>query len=380
MKIPFAKPLIEKKEIRAVTEVLRSGILTHGKYQNEFEKSFSNFTRIKNSLAVSSCTSALFLAYYLSGLNKDSEFIVPAQTHVATVHAGTFFGAKPIFVDCNPKTGNIDVDLIEKKITKKTKSITVVHFLGKSVDMGKIVKICKKKKIKLIKDCALSLGAKYKNKHVGDFGDFGCFSFYPAKHIATGDGGILTCKLKKNFIKAKLFKGFGVNKTFEQRKVPGEYDVVSLGLNFRMTEMQCALGVEQLKRLSSFIKTREKNFKYLKNGLKDIENIEILSTDSEENFKSSYYCMSIILKEKLKPKRIKIINYLKNLGIGTSIYYPKIIPMFSHYKKKYNYKTIDLKNAKVISNNSICVPVGPHLTRLNLNYIIKQFKKINLLK
>ena len=146
MKIPFAKPIIGKKEISSVSKVLSSGILTHGNFQEEFEKNFSKFTNIKNCLAISSCTSALFLAYYLIGLKKGDEFIVPAQTHVATVHAGTFFGARPIFIDADKETGNINIEQIEKKITKKTKSITVVHFLGKPIEMDKIVKICKKKK------------------------------------------------------------------------------------------------------------------------------------------------------------------------------------------------------------------------------------------
>ena len=376
MKIPFAKPIIGKKEISSVSKVLSSGILTHGNFQEEFEKNFSKFTNIKNCLAISSCTSALFLAYYLIGLKKGDEFIVPAQTHVATVHAGNFFGARPIFIDADKETGNINIEQIEKKITKKTKSITVVHFLGKPIEMDKIVKICKKKNIKLIEDCALSLGSRYKNKHVGNFGDFGCFSFYPAKHIATGDGGIISCKSKKDFIRAKLFKGFGVNKTFNQRKVPGEYNVVSLGLNFRMTEMQCALGVEQLKKINFFFKEREKNFLYLKEGIKNKKNIEILSTESEGYFKSSYYCMSLILKGKLKSKRYKIISYLNDCGIGTSIYYPKIIPSYDYYKKFEIFKTTDLKNAKNISNNSICLPIGPHLNKKNLDYMIK---KINLI-
>ena len=145
MKIPFAKPIIKKEEINSVVKVLKSGILTHGKFQTEFENKFSHYTKINNCIAVSSCTTALFLAYYLSGLKKGDEFIVPAQTHVATVHAGMFFGAKPIFVDCDNRTGNINFDQIQKKITKKTKSITIVHFLGKPVDMSKIVKVCKKK-------------------------------------------------------------------------------------------------------------------------------------------------------------------------------------------------------------------------------------------
>ena len=302
MKIPFARPLIGKKEISHVNKVLKSGILTHGPYSKKFENAFSNFSGVKNVIAISSCTSALLTAYYLSGLDKNSEFIVPAQTHVATVHAGTFLGAKPIFVDCEKNTGNIDVNLIEKKITKKTKAITVVHYLGKPVKIDKVLQLCKKYNIKLIEDCALALGAKYNNKHVGSLADFACFSFYPAKHIATGDGGILMSKSKENLNKAKLFKGFGVDKTFDQRKIPGEYDVLSIGLNFRMTEMQCALGVEQLKKLNFFIKKRTENFMMLSNKLSKIKNIDIIATKSENKSISSYYCLSILLTGPLKKK------------------------------------------------------------------------------
>jgi len=377
MKIPFARPIIGTNEISLVNKVLKSGILTHGPFSKKFEDDFANFTGIKNVLAISSCTSALLTSYFLSGLDKNSEFIVPAQTHVATVHAGTFLGAKPVFVDCEKDTGNIDVNLIEKKITKKTKAITIVHYLGKPVKIDKVLQLCKKYKIKLIEDCALALGAKYKNKHVGSFGDFACFSFYPAKHIATGDGGILICKDQKNLKKAKLFKGFGVDKTFDQRKIPGEYDVLTIGLNFRMTEMQCALGVEQLKKLKSFIKKRKENFNYLKKKINNIKNINIISTHSENKFSSSYYCMSILLEGSLKKKRRKIIQYLNRNGIGTSIYYPKILPELKYYKKRLKVNKKNLMNANNISDNSICLPIGPHVNQQNLSYISKKLQVIN---
>ena len=380
MKIPFARPIISNTEISSVNKVLKSGILTHGPYSKKFEKEFSNFTGIKNILAISSCTSALLTSYFLSGLNKDSEFIVPAQTHVATVHAGTFLGAKPIFVDCEKDTGNIDVDLIEKKITKKTKSITIVHYLGRPVKMDKVLNLCRKYNLKLIEDCALALGAKYKNKHVGSFGDFACFSFYPAKHIATGDGGILICKSKEHLNKAKLFKGFGVDKTFDQRKIPGEYDVLTIGLNFRMTEMQCALGIEQLKRLKKFIKKRKNNFNFLKKEIDKMQNITVISTQSNNKFSSSYYCLSILLEDHLRTKRKKIIEYLNNQGIGTSIYYPKILPELSYYKKIYKIDKKKFINADNISNYSICLPIGPHVNKKNLQHIINKLYEINKLK
>ena len=377
MKIPFARPLIGKKEISHVNKVLKSGILTHGPYSKKFENAFSNFSGVKNVIAISSCTSALLTAYYLSGLDKNSEFIVPAQTHVATVHAGTFLGAKPIFVDCEKNTGNIDVNLIEKKITKKTKAITVVHYLGKPVKIDKVLQLCKKYNIKLIEDCALALGAKYNNKHVGSLADFACFSFYPAKHIATGDGGILMSKSKENLNKAKLFKGFGVDKTFDQRKIPGEYDVLSIGLNFRMTEMQCALGVEQLKKLNFFIKKRTENFMMLSNKLSKIKNIDIIATKSENKSISSYYCLSILLTGPLKKKRTKIIQYLNKKGIGTSIYYPKILTELKYYKKKLKINKKNFFNANNISENSICLPIGPHVTKKNINFMEKIIKEIN---
>jgi perosamine synthetase len=374
MKIPFGKPLIDNKEIKLVKEVLKSPILTHGEKSIRFENEFAKYNKTKNCTTTSSCTSALHLSYLAIGLKKGDEVIVPAQTHVATVHSVEITGAKPIFVDadCN---GNIDINLIEKKINKKTKCITVVHYLGLPVDMPKIMKLAKKYKLFTVEDCALALGAKIGTKHVGTFADFGCFSFYPAKHITTGDGGMLIVKSNKNFILTKRLKGFGVDKTFKERKIPGVYDVKQLGLNFRMSEVQAAMGVAQMKKLDFILKIRKRNFKLLKSKLNFSKLIKVLNTDCTKKYKSSYYALSILLNAKLKKKRELLIKKLNSYGVGTSIYYPKVITDFTYYKKKYKINSFKFPNARKISYESITLPVGPHISLDGINYMVKKIKK-----
>ena len=376
MKIPFAKPLLDKEDINSVIKVLSTPILTHGKNSLNFEQKFKKKFGFKFSHTVSSCTAALHMSYMAINIKKGDEVIVPNQTHVSTVHTLEILGAKPIFIDSEPRTGNINVEKIEEKISKNTKAITVVHYLGKPVNLEKILEICKKFKLYLIEDCALSLGAKYKNIPVGSFGDFSCFSFYPAKHITTGDGGMLVCKNIKNYKKIKLLKGFGVDKNFNERKIPGNYDVKSIGLNYRLDEIRSALGISQLKKLDGFIKKRKENYIFLKDHLKDLKNIEILDLENDKNFKSSYYCMSILLSKNIKTKRFEIINEIKNKGIGTSIHYPRPVSDYSYYKKKYKLKSDNYKIAFKMSYQSINLPVGPHLSKKDLVYIVKTLKTI----
>ncbi len=367
-KIPFGKPLINKKEIISVKQVLRSGIYAHGPTLTKFEKKFSDFTRSPFSSSVSSCTAGMHLFYFSMGIGKGDEVIVPAQTHTATAHAVELSGAKPIFVDCNLYDGNINTSLLEKKITKKTKAICVVHFLGVPAEMNVIKRIANKFKLFLIEDCALSLGATYNGKHTGLFGDAGVFSFYPAKHITTGEGGMLITKNKKIQKKIKISKSLGINKNFMERKTPGFYDALNLGFNYRMNEIQASLGIEQLKKIKSFLSKRKKNFLLLKKLLS--KNKDILILDSKQKkIKSSHYCMNIVLPEFLLKKRKKIIKNLNNRKIGTSIYYPQPVPRMSYYKNKYGYNQNQFKNSEIISDRSISLPVGPHLTNKDIKYI-----------
>ena len=179
IKIPFGKPIIDFKEKKIISSVLDSGTLVHGPKAKEFEQKFKKFTGAKDAITVSSCTAGMHLFYFTLNIGKGDEVIIPSQTHVATAHAVELSGATPVFVDSEFPTGNINIDQIEKKITKKTKAITVVHYLGNPVNMNKLKSLSKKYKLYLLEDCALAVGAKIDNKHVGLFGDAGFFSFYP---------------------------------------------------------------------------------------------------------------------------------------------------------------------------------------------------------
>lgn len=372
--IPFGKPIINYGEFRAVNKVLKSGKYVHGKKSVEFENNFKFFTKSKFAVTVSSCTAGMHLFYFINGIKKGDEVILPAQTHVATAHAIELVGAKPIFVDSELQTGNLDISKIERLITKKTKAISIVHFLGIPVDMIAIKKIAKKYKLLLLEDCALALGSKVSKKHVGLFGDAGVFSFYPVKHITSAEGGMVITNNKKLAEKIKSVKAFGVDKNYNQRNFPGKYDVKELGFNYRMSEIHASIGVEQMKKLNFFLKQREKNFLYLFNALNKNKNFFIISNKNKKIL-SSNYCMSIILK-KNNYNRTSIIKNLNKNGIGTSIYYPKPVPLMSYYKKKYNYKNSEFKNALKISERSISFPVGPHLKKSDLNSMIKKINKI----
>lgn len=375
MILPFGKPIVSGSEYKSVIKVLKSGKYVHGIKTIEFEQNFKKFTKSKYAVSISSCTAGMHLFYLSVGIKKGDEVIVPAQTHVATAHAVEIVGAKPVFVDCELKTGNININEIEKKITKKTKAIVVVHFLGIPADMNRIKKIAKKYKLLILEDCALSVGSKIRKKHLGLFGDAGVFSFYPVKHITSAEGGMLITNKKKIFNIVKSKKAFGVDKTYSQRDFPGKYDVKDLGLNYRMSEVHAAIGVEQLKKIQNFLQLRHRNFNYLYTRLKKLKDIFILR-NIHPNFTSSNYCLSIIFKNKDAKKRTQIIKFLNKKGIGTSIYYPKPVPHMTYYKKKYKYNNDSFKNASKISYNSIALPVGPHINIKHLDFMIKNIKKV----
>ena len=315
------------------------------------------------------------LIYFSLGVGKGDEVILPAQTHTATAHAIELTGAKPVFVDCDKKNGNINTQEILKKINRKTKAICVVHYLGIPVNINPIKKIAKRKKIFILEDCALSLGAKYNNTHTGLLGDAGVFSFYPVKHMTTAEGGMVITNNKSLSEKIKLKKAFGINKSFNERKVSGIYDAIELGFNYRMSEIHAAIGLEQLKKLPKFLSARKKNFKYLKKKLEKHSNIRILD-NTKKGFKNSYYCLNIVLLNKLRKKRLDIINYLKSKKIGTSIYYPQPVPRMTYYKKKYGFNPKNFINASEISDFSISIPVGPHINKKSLIYIKNNLEKI----
>ena len=367
--IPFGRPWIDDTDRQAVMDVLNGYILTHGPKCKEFEASFSHFIGGGYAVSTSSCMASLHLSAIYFGLKPGDEVIVPAQTHVATVHAVELMGATPVFVDCELETGNIDISKIEPKITSKTKAIFLVHFAGIPVEMDKICQLAEKYNLKVIEDCALAVGSYYKGKHVGLWGDSGCFSFYPVKHMTTAEGGMLISKDEKTVKEIAHFRAFSVDRTFNERKIPGVYDVTGVGLNYRMSEMQAALGCTQIQKLDRNLSIRNNNFLILKEKLLQTQNFLCVLDSKNTSSINSHYCLVAVLAENLQQKRNEILAALTAKGIGSSVYYPQPVPRMRYYHDKYHTHSADYKNAAVISDGSIALPVGPHLTTKDMNVI-----------
>lgn len=372
--IPFGRPIIEEAEKQAVMEVLNGPILVHGPRAKQFEADFATYTGANHAVSTSSCTAALHLAYFYLGLGEGDEVIVPAQTHTATAHAVELCGAKPVFVDAENVTGNIDLDQIEAALSPRTRAISVVHFLGLPVNMERLMAIAKKHNLFVVEDCALAIGSYFKGIHAGLHGDVGCFSFYPVKHLTTAEGGMLITQQEAIATKITRQKAFGVDRHMGERKIPGVYDVNMLGFNYRMNEIEAVIGIEQLKRMGNFLQIRRANYEALSAGLREIDEITQLQS-THGDYQSSYYCLSALLKADVVAQRFEIVDYLKQHGVGTSVYYPRPVPHFTYYQHKYGYNDTSYPVAAWISQSSISLPVGPHLDTVDMAYIIDIFKQ-----
>lgn len=372
--IPFGRPMIEEAEKQAVMRVLDGPILVHGPQAKQFESDFAAFTGAAHAVSVANCTAAMHLAYFYLGLGPGDAVIVPAQTHVATAHAVEFTGARPIFVDAEPSTGNIDIARIEEALTPDVKAIAVVHFLGLPVDMDAVNAIARKHGLFVVEDCALAVGTRLNGVHAGGLGHVGCFSFYPVKHMTTGEGGMLTTNDPAIAQRVERQRAFGVDRHMGERTIPGVYDVTMLGYNYRMSEISAALGIEQLKRVEGFLDRRHANYAALDAGLREIDEIELFEP-SREGYEHSHYCLSFLLKKELAGKRLELVEHLKANGVGTSNYYPRPVPHMSYYQKKYGYGTDTFPVASRISYASVALPVGPHLGEEDMAYIVETVKE-----
>lgn len=375
-KISFGKPWITDAERQAVLEVLAGDVLTHGPQSHAFEKEFAAFMgEGAHAISLSSGMAALHLAYWQLGIGSGDEVIVAAQTHVATAHAVEAVGARPVFADCLPGDGNINPGKIEALITPRTKAIGLVHFLGIPCNMDAIMAIAVKHNLKVIEDCALAVGARYKGKHVGLFGDAACFSFYPVKHITTGDGGMFVSRHQELAAKVGKARAFGVDRSFAERSIPGMYDVPTLGINYRLSDINSSIGRKQLERIQIILDRRRENFTALKQGLSEISGLSVLDATSTDAH-NSHYCLSVVLEGALAERRNEIVKALNEAGIGTSVYYPHPVPRLAYYQQKYGYDAQAYRQAARISDHSVALPVGPHLLPEDMGYIAQQFSRI----
>ena len=345
--LSLSKPNIGEEEINAVTEVLKSGWLTTGPKVKEFEQNFSQYTGAKNSIAATSCTGSLHSALSSYNIKQGDEVIVPALTFVASAHIVTWLNAKPVLIDSDPETFNIDVNKIEEKITSKTKAIIPVHYAGHPCEMDEIMKIAKKYNLKVIEDAAHAVGAEYRGRKIGTIGDVTCFSFYVIKNMTTGEGGMATTNDDEVAKKLRKKTYFGIDKdAFDRYKDKGNwyYEVIDQGFKYNMDNMQGALGVEQLKKLDSFNEKRKRLVQHYLNKIKGLDYIRTQETKSYVNH--CYHLFPILLDfDKCKINRGQFIEALKAEKIGTSVHF---IPLHLHpfYQKEYGYKQGDFPVAE----------------------------------
>lgn len=366
MIIPFHKISYDNNEIKSVTNVMQSGWLTmgpKGRLLEDFFKKKMGSKKNKFALAVSSCTTALHLSLIAIGVKKGDEVICPSLTFVADANAIKYTGAKIVLCDVSSQDNlNISYKDIEKKISRKTKAIIVVHYAGYPANLEEIIKISKKHNIKIIEDSCHSLFSNFKDKKLGNFGDLSVFSFYSNKNITSGEGGMIYGE-KKYFEKIKLLRNHGIKRNnFSSKKFNSQYDVIHCGYNYRLNEISSAILIEQLKKIDNLNNKRKKIAKYYKQKInKYLPEIKI----PFEKFiggKFSYHIFPIVIPKKIN--REKMIDFLKKKGIESTIHY-KPINKFKFYKSNIKLKNLDKIYKKILS-----LPIFPDLRKTEIDYII----------
>jgi dTDP-4-amino-4,6-dideoxygalactose transaminase len=372
MKIPITKPVFGQEELDAVQIPLKKGWVVQGPYVKEFEDKFSAFTGSPFCSATSSCTTALHIAMAILGLKPGDEVIVPAFTWIATPNVVEYMRAKPVFCDIDLKTFNMDVSQLESLITRKTVGILPVHLFGLSADLDPILKIAKRHKLWIVEDAACGFGARYKGKHVGRFGDIGAFSFHPRKAITTGEGGMLTTEDKKIDALSRSLRDHGAAKTdLARHQSKGAFLLTAfnhLGYNYRMTDMQGALGSAQMDRATMIIKSRQVLATYYDHILSDIPWLQIPKVPKGyEHGYQSYVCLfrpelpTAKNLMTLHEKRNALMDRLEQGGISTrqGTHAPVLL---DYYTQKYKFRSGRFPNAEAADRLTITLPLYPQMT------------------
>jgi perosamine synthetase len=371
--IPFGRPMLDDRELSAISQVLDSGILVHGERTHAFEHAFAERVGVRHAISVSSCTSGLHLCLFAQGISSGARVAVPSMTHVATAHAVELVGATPVFVDVDPATGNIDPAGLQA-IDGPLAAIMVVHYLGLPCDMDRISRIAASKGAKVIEDCALSLDATFDGRKAGTLGQAGCFSFYPIKHMTSIEGGMVTTDDDVLAASIRQRRAFGYDRTVAERAKPGIYDVTALGFNYRMSEVEAAVGLVQLGKLDEFQRRRARNFALLFGELSGLRDVTVLPARAGKSI-SSHYCLNVVMPRDGSIERDKVVADLKSRGIGTSVHYPEAVPLFSYYRQKYGFEEKMFANASWLARGTISLPVGPHLDEADVLRVAKSVRE-----
>lgn len=374
--LSYGKQTVDESDIQAVVDVLKGDYLTTGPFVKEFEDKVANYVGAKYAVAVSNGTAALHMACFAAGIKEGDEVIVSPMTFAASANAVLYCGGTPVFADIDPVTYNIDPDRIEEKITDKTKAIIPVDFSGQSVDMEKIKEIADKHGLIIIEDAAHALGSEYKGRKIGSQADMVEFSFHPVKPITTAEGGIVTTNSEDLYKKMMIFRTHGITRDQEilnENHGPWYYEQQHLGYNYRLTDVQSALGTSQMNKIDEFITRRREIVKQYNDAFKGIKEIK---TPFEAEFSNSGWHIYVI---KVKPElltvtRKEIFEALQAENIGVNVHY---LPVYLHpYYRDLGYAKGICPNAEELYENMITLPLFPSMSNEDVNDVVVAVKKV----
>lgn len=382
MKIPITKPFFEDDDKAAVNAVLDTGWIVQGPRVAEFERLFANFVGAEFAVATTSCTTALHLSLMVAGIGPGDEVILPSFTFVATANAVEYTGAQPVLCDIRIDTFNIDVEYAQKCITKRTKAIIPVHLFGLCADMDSIIRIAKEKELVVIEDAACAFGSRYNGRHAGSLGFAGCFSFHPRKAITTGEGGIVATNNAETDSLLRSLRDHGASKSdLERDKMGGSllpaYNV--LGYNYRMTDLQGALGVSQMNKAERILNERIKRAEIYNENLTEIDWLK--PPKRPEGFMHSYQSYVCMIDKNLFGGSLKRANEFRNnlmkrleaLGISTR-QGTHAVHTLGYYRDKYSLAEGDFPSSLEADHLSITLPLYPQMTEIEQETIIERLK------
>ncbi|MCB9775578.1 MAG: DegT/DnrJ/EryC1/StrS family aminotransferase [Nitrospiraceae bacterium] len=370
--LPFHVPDIGEEEIQSVVETLRSGWLTTGSKAKQFEAEFAQRVEARHAVALNSCTAALHLGLEAVGVTEGDEVIVPTMTFAATAEVVHYLKAKPVLVDCQADTLNIDVAQIEKAISPRTKAIIPVHYAGQPCAMDRILEIARVHHLKVIEDAAHALPTRYRGRMVGALGDITCFSFYSTKTITTGEGGMATTENAEWAERMRLLSLHGISRDAVNRYTPEGnwyYEICYPGYKYNLTDIAAALGIPQLHKCDHFAAIRKRYATLYNEGFKEIP--EILVPHLADDVEHAWHLYVIQLNlECLRIGRNEMIDLMKKQGIGTSVHF---IPLHLHpyYRDNYGYFPNDFPVASSVFERIISLPIYPKMTELDIQYVIE---------
>ncbi|WP_186580809.1 UDP-4-amino-4,6-dideoxy-N-acetyl-beta-L-altrosamine transaminase [Aquibacillus kalidii] len=374
--LPYGKQWIDDEDIQKVIEVLKSDYLTTGPYIEQFEKDIASFVGTKYAVAFSNGTAALHGACFAADIKEGDEVITSPMTFVASANCVLYQGGKPVFVDVDEMTYNIDPGKIEEKINNSTKAIIPVDFTGQPADLDKIMEIAKENNLIVIEDAAHALGATYKGRKIGSISDMTMFSFHPVKHITSGEGGIITTNNEMYYQKLLQFRSHGITREHDKIKDnhgPWYYEMQFLGYNYRMTDIQAALGSSQLRKIDRFIELRKKYVHLYNEAFSNVE--EFTTPFQKQDGDSSWHLYIIRLNlEKLKVNRKAIYEELLQQNIGVNVHY---IPVhLQPYYQERGYKQGSCPIAENLYEEIITLPLFPAMTEKDVMDVIRVVKSV----